>query len=134
MGVYYLNDFVRVAGKQSSIYEKQDLSGNKILIDANNLLHVFSHSSSKNNAVCGGDYNLFAAILTEFYKGLKQAEITPYFIFDGASIAGNMRGRQKKAKDKLSSLTRMIQGNSMTHFRHCLDLQVQLVYPLIYII
>ena len=126
MGIYKLREFVKSAGSQ--FYVRQNICGKRIIIDANNFLHSFCSlcPSNQGAAVRGGDYSSFATLVTDFCCGLSHADITPYFIFDGASKINRFKFRKKKANDKLSEVTRMVSTKqSKGHFRYCLDLQVR---------
>ena len=126
MGIYKLGEFVKSAGSQ--FYVRQNICGKRIIIDANNFLHSFCSlcPSNQTAAVRGGDYSSFATLVTDFCCGLSHADITPYFIFDGASKINRFKFRKKKANDKLAEVTRMVSTKqSKGHFRYCLDLQVR---------
>ena len=126
MGIHKLGEFVKSA--DSEFYVWQNICGKRIIIDANNFLHSFCKlcPSNQRAAVRGGDYSLFASLVTDFCNGLSHTGTTPYFIFDGASEINRFKFRKRKESYKLSAVSKMVSTEqSNRHFRYCLDLQVR---------
>ena len=126
MGIHKLGEFVKSA--DSEFYVWQNICGKRIIIDANNFLHSFCSlcPSNQRAAVRGGDYSLFASLVTDFCSGLSHIGTTPYFIFDGASEINRFKFRKRKESYKLSAVSKMVSAEqSNRHFRYCLDLQVR---------
>lgn len=69
-------------------------------------------------------------IVMVFCNGFKSANITPFFLFDGASMQRlHLPNREKRAKKESWFETRVVSDGR--YFRYCLDFRVLATFTLI---
>ena len=100
MGVRGLHKFFK------STTEEYELKDTRLAIDAANLLHELYFVSPATTSY-GGDYNVFAKCIEIFCNRLKNAKVTPYFVFDGASEPHNLKFGTlvERAKKKIQAIS-----------------------------
>ena len=113
MGIPGLKSYIDNCGirkeKDLTVFLKET---DHLVIDGNNLHHfLFNHSNRKYNAKHGGDYDLFARDITEFFRKLEDLDVLSYVVFDGFD-RDQSEGRLRRVQDRLESNKELLEDDS----------------------
>ncbi|KAK4321017.1 hypothetical protein Pmani_008125, partial [Petrolisthes manimaculis] len=81
MGVKSLHTYIQT--QLPECLECHTLHNTKVVVDGNNLAHTLYQQCPGINACLGGDYDKFAAYVTQYFKSLELCGIFAIVIMDG---------------------------------------------------
>ena len=108
MGIQGLTTFVDAHSHLLTDFELHDT---KVVIDGNNLFHFLYYHFSI-GPMFGGDYDVYAKGIRFYFNRLRECNIEPYVVFDGAYHPDDrkLKTSLKRANDKLCAARRLAKG------------------------
>lgn len=101
MGVRGLTTFIQ--NRSKSYLEPYELHDTYLVIDGNCISCQMYRWHCKCNDCYGGDYDKYARVVTRFFQLLKDCNVTPLVIFDGAYEKRKMRTVYERLKDRIAA-------------------------------
>lgn len=95
MGVRGLATYI---DKNQNVLQDFDLRDSPLVIDGNNLYYALYHGLKTGHA-SNGDYHIFAKAIRKFFQHLRECDIVPYVVLDGAYEPDDRK--MKTVRDRL---------------------------------